>query len=106
MIGPVGSAGSQFVLSLVLLRRLNTAGFGGFSFLLVSCQLGWGIWTALFCAPLPAILASGELRSRAALVRALFAANLLGAGVAFLVFLGLALQADLAWSAALLFAAF
>jgi putative peptidoglycan lipid II flippase len=64
MVGPVGSAGAQFALSLVLLRRLDPEVFGGFSFLLVTCQLSWGVWGALFCAPLPAILAAGEPAAR------------------------------------------
>jgi hypothetical protein len=37
-VGPVGSAGAQFALSLVLLRRLDPEAFGGFSFLLRAAQ--------------------------------------------------------------------
>lgn len=106
MVGPVGSAGAQFALSLVLLRRLDAAAFGGFSFLLVACQFSWGIWGALFCAPLPSILATGAPEARAALVRTLFSANLAAGGLALLAFLGLAREPGLAWPSAVLFAAF
>ena len=51
-VGPIGGAGAQFVLALVLLARLPAAGFGCFAFLMVVAQLGLGVWGALFAAPL------------------------------------------------------
>ena len=63
-IGPVGSAGAQFALSLVMLQRLDLGAFGAFSLLLVACQFSWGIWSALFCAPLPVLLAQAPADDR------------------------------------------
>ncbi len=39
-----------------MLRVLSPAEFGVFTFLLVAAQFSWGIWSALFCAPLPVLL--------------------------------------------------
>ena len=49
-IGPVGAAVSQFALSLVLLRFVDPATFGTFSFLLTASQFSLGISSALFGA--------------------------------------------------------
>lgn len=91
MVGPIGSAGAQFLLSLVLLRVMDQATFGRFAFLLVASQLSWGVWGALLCAPLPILLAGADAAGRARLARALMTVNLLGAGLASVVFVILAL---------------
>lgn len=105
-VGPVGSAGAQFALSLVLLRVLDTSAFGSFSFLLVASQFSWGIWSALFCAPLPILLTTGDDSSRRLMLRSLFTTNLFAAVIAFALFLLLGLALGLTVTAAGLFAAY
>uniref|UniRef100_UPI0025908C38 hypothetical protein n=1 Tax=uncultured Sphingomonas sp. TaxID=158754 RepID=UPI0025908C38 len=73
LAGPVGGAAGQFLLSLLLVRQLDPAGFGRFSFLMVAIQLAWGVWGALFCAPLPTLFA-GLDRAGIATVRTQIAA--------------------------------
>ncbi|WP_415388827.1 hypothetical protein [Roseomonas sp. BN140053] len=96
---------AQFALSLVLLRVLDIGAFGSFSFLLIVSQLSWGVWGALFCAPLPILLTAGDVASRRRLLRSLFTTNLLGAGLAFMLFLPLGIVAGVAPGGAALFAA-
>lgn len=104
-IGPIGSAGAQFALSLVLLHQLNAAEFGRFSFLLIILQLSWGIWGALFCAPLPALLANRPADGHEAVIRCLISANGVGAALAFVVFASIALLVGVTPPAVLLYAA-
>jgi len=105
-VGPFGSAAAQFALSLVLLRVTDSTTFGRFSFLLVAAQLSWGVWSALFCAPLPVVLTSSPIKANGALVRALFSANLLGVAAAFFVFLGIGLELQHRLLSAALFAGY
>ncbi|MFD1949576.1 hypothetical protein ACFSGX_02195 [Sphingomonas arantia] len=113
LVGPVGVAGTQFLLSIGLLRTLEPATFGRYSFLLIVAQLSWALWSALFCAPLPLLLAGGPLPSegpvndtREAMLRSLTAASLLGAVAAMPVFAALAWMLGDGWRTALLFGAF
>lgn len=78
-IGPVGVAGAQFLLSLLLLKSVSPAGFGAYSIVMVLFFLALGLWGALFCAPLPVLLAESRGEKRRALVRSLFSANLIAA---------------------------
>ena len=100
------SAGAQFLLALTLLQLLPPREFGIFSFLLVISQLSWGLWSALFCAPLPVIAYGDKAHDAERMVSALFSSNLAGA-VASMPLFGL-----LAWAfgapahGALLFAAY
>jgi hypothetical protein len=105
-VGPIGSALSQFALSLVLLRRLEPDAFGSFSFLLVVSQLGLGIWSALFCAPLPTLMASGDSQSRGRLLDCLLATNLVATALAFVLLLAVGIAVNLSDIAALLFACY
>lgn len=105
-IGPLGSSGAQFILSLVLLHMLVPKEFGSFSFLLIASQFSWGIWSALFCAPLPILLNQVAGRERDDIVRALLSTNLAGAAVAFLIFWGVGTALGVPGDAALLFAAY
>jgi O-antigen/teichoic acid export membrane protein len=89
--GPIGSAGAQFLLSLVLLKTLDPAAFGRFSFLLIASQLSWGIWSALFCAPLPILMSLGDVAERERALRGLMTMNLLGAAGAGFLFFGVTL---------------
>jgi O-antigen/teichoic acid export membrane protein len=86
LIGPIGSAGAQFVLSLVLLKTVDQTVFGRFSFLLIASQLSLGIWSALLCAPLPILQSSKDLGARARSRETLMAVNLFGSGAALVVF--------------------
>ena len=102
-VGPGVSAGAQFVLSLVLVRVLAPAAFGSFAFLLVASQFSWGLWSALFCAPLPILLNQGDAEARRKLLKCLFSTNLLVAGFAGAVFFGLGVALHVPTVAALLF---
>jgi hypothetical protein len=85
LAGPILSAGAQFLLSLVLLRILDDHAFGRLSILLIVIQLGWGIWTALFCAPMPILLNRANPAAVAAVERALLSANMLCCACGFAV---------------------
>jgi len=104
-VGPVGSAGAQFVVSVQLLHVLDPGAFGSFSFLLVASQFSLGLWSALFCAPMPILLSGDDARDDP-MRRCLMSANLALAIVALAVFavLGTVLRADPL--ASLLFAAY
>jgi hypothetical protein len=105
-MGPVASAGTQFLLSLVLLKLLSATAFGSFSFLMVAAQLSWGVWSALFCSPLPAILARGGTADRATLLRTPFSANLIAAVGVAAIFAAMGLGVGLTGRSAALFAVF
>lgn len=95
--GPFGSAGVQFLLSLILLRTLEPAQFGAFSLLFIVSQFLILIWSALFCAPAVLQLAPGYDRTGLAMVDAICAASIVAAtacGIAMLtggLWLGLSL---------------
>jgi len=102
-VGPVGTAASQFALSVQLLHLLPPVDFGVFSFLLVASQLSAGVWSALFCAPMPLLLARGSDADKAAMTRCLMTANLVFSAISLLVFAGLALMLHLPPPVSLLF---
>lgn len=52
ILGPVSTAAVQFVISFLLLHRLDAQAFGIFSFALLLIQLTLGVSNALFCAPM------------------------------------------------------
>jgi hypothetical protein len=106
LIGPVSVAGSQLLLALLLLKVLPPAEFGAFSLLIIAFQFASGLWSALFCAPLPAALAGQEARGRAEMLRAVLLANLLLALVATVLFVLIGTALGLPWVAATLFAAY
>lgn len=56
IVGPMGVAGTQFLVSLAMIHLLPPSQFGGFSFLMVANVLNWGICSALYTAPLPLLL--------------------------------------------------
>jgi len=105
-IGPIGAAGSQFLLMLQLLHMLEPAQFGAFSFLLVTSNFSNGVWSALFCAPLPVVAATGSDETRAEMMRSLFTTNLLVAAAAFLLFWALGWALAVPTAAAFLFAGY
>lgn len=85
-IGPIGSAGAQFLLSVAMLRLLPTHDFGTLSFLLVASVFSWGVWAALLCAPLPVILFQSTPEDRVAGEDAILAVNLYGSLAAVILF--------------------
>jgi len=104
-IGPVGAAGAQFILSLQLLHLLPPASFGSFSFLLITSQFSIGLWSALFCAPLPIVMAQEKEDTRG-LVDSLFAVNLLLSLLAFCAFSILATGLEVSAQASALFSGY
>lgn len=104
-IGPVGAAGAQFILSLQLLHLLSPTAFGSFSFLLIISQFTTGLWSALFCAPLPIVIAQDDKEGRG-LVESLFVGNLVLALLAFGGFWVLAMGLGVPGEAAALFAGY
>lgn len=106
MVGPIGSAGAQFLLSLVLLRVMDQAAFGRFAFLLVASQLSWGVWGALLCAPLPILLTGADPTARERLREALMTVNLIGSVIALGLFAILALAVGGGIAGAALFACY
>lgn len=106
LAGPVGGAGAQFLLSLVLLRLLDTASFGRFALLLVVAQFSWGLWSALFCAPLPRLLNDGDAAGKNMAIASIMLVNLVGVAAALPVFAAIAhLLGETGWTA-LAFGAF
>jgi len=103
-VGPIGSAGAQFLLSLVLLHALSQREFGAFSFLLVASQFSWGLWSALFCAPLPILFHGNSGLERDRLMRSLFSSNLVVAVLALPIFYAMAASLDVPVRGTLLFA--
>lgn len=103
VVGPVGSAGAQFLLSLQLLHALSPQAFGGFSFLLVASQFTASLWSALFCAPLPVLLNQGAATERAMLERCLMTSCLALAAVFAVVFFGMAMAMAVPLFASLMF---
>lgn len=104
--GPVATAVAQFILSLQILHALPSADFGRFAFLLVAAQFSAGLWSALFCAPVPVLWAQTEGDSREALRRCLFATNLIIALISLVLFWGIAVTLGAGGWASLFFAGF
>lgn len=105
-VGPIATAGIQFILSLQLLHVLDIKSFGSFAFLLVTSQFSSGVWSALFCAPLPVLVTQGSAEQRQTMLRCLFATNLVLAAGAFFVFWALGEALGVAHCAAALFAGY
>src|SRR5271166_4847574 len=103
-VGPVGTAVAHFILSLLVLKLAPPAAFGAFSFLFVIVQLTWGIWSALFCAPLPVVLAAGDAIERAEAVHTFVASSSLGAAASVIPFFVLAVYVGLDSTLAFVFA--
>ena len=87
--GPIATAVAHFALSIVLLHGVAPSMFGKLSFMLIASQLGAGVWGALFCAPLPVMLAqasNAETGDEDRIRRCIQASNLFGACVALVGF--------------------
>jgi hypothetical protein len=102
-VGPFGSAAAQFALSLTLLRHLPQGEFGIFSFLIVTLNFILGVWGALFCAPLPTLIAREQNRASDEMIQSLFACNLVGAATACAVFVLLGTSIGAPFSTAFVF---
>lgn len=106
MIGPLSTAGSQFLLSILLMHSMDASAFGRFSFLLILTQLSWGVWSALFCAPLSSLVMNGSSKERSRAERQLASASLLGSGGAILLFMAVCLALRIDWPTAFAFSAY
>lgn len=104
LVGPVATAGSQLLLSILLMHIMDVRDFGRLSFLLLLTQLSWGVWSALFCAPLSSLLKQGTSQSRIVAQHRLFSANLIGAAMAAAVFAVIGRVLGFAMPIAILFA--
>lgn len=105
-MGPIGSAGAQFLLALLLLHALSPQEFGSFSFLLVASNFCIGVWSALFCAPLPVLVGGRSEDERAAVMTCLHTTCLMLSVVVGLVFVGLGVAIGNSYLDASLFAVF
>lgn len=106
LAGPVGSAIAQFALSLILLKQIDLERFGSFSLLLIVAQFTWGIWSALFCAPLPALLSAATVARQKEISETMRSASFLGAALIFIFFFPLALILNIGPLGAFFFALF
>jgi hypothetical protein len=106
--GPVATAGAHFAFSLLLLHAIAPDEFGRIAFLLVASQFCCGLWSALFCAPLPVLLAQAGKDDGMgdAVRRCMLASNLAGAAVALMLFACAGLGIGLSVGGASLFAAY
>lgn len=104
--GPAATSGVQFVQSLVLLRLLSADMFGHFAFFVILTQFLLGVWSALFCAALPVIMAEGDTGQGRERLAAMFAANLVAAIPVVPLFVLIARSMNLPVAASMLFALF
>lgn len=105
-LGPVATAGANFLLSLTLLRVMTADVFGHFSFLLILSQFSIGIWSALFSAALPVIMADPDREAGRWRLATLFSANIASMGIAVPMFVGIAYALRLSTDVAILFSLF
>jgi hypothetical protein len=101
--GPFGAAGVQFLLSLILLRVVDLAGFGAFSLLFLLSQFLLLLWSALFCAPIVLAMNGREGPDQPA-IDAILAANMAGAAACGIAMLGAAIWLGISPAAATGFA--
>src|SRR3954470_20927259 len=87
VVGPVSVAAVHLLLSLIMLRALSPAEFGTFTFLLVAAQFSWGIWSALFCAPLPVLLLQKSTEEQHVGLNILRCNNWIAAALSIFIFL-------------------
>ncbi len=103
IIGPIGVAGSQFLVSLTMIQMLTPGQFGAFSLLMVANVLTWGICSALFCAPMPILLYQKPDDFAGDGEAMLVAASAAFAMASSVLFVALARILGLDWTATLLF---
>ncbi|MET3973074.1 O-antigen/teichoic acid export membrane protein [Bradyrhizobium japonicum] len=104
VVGPVSVAAIHLTLSLLMLRVLSPAEFGVFTFLLVAAQFSWGIWSALFCAPLPVLLLETSIAEQRIGINVLRCINWIAAAFSIVVFFLVAERLGLSTSASICFA--
>ena len=105
-LGPISVSGAHFLLSFSMLHALDPAEFGRFTFLLIAAQLGWGVWSALFCSPLSIFMTRGVREDWEAGRDMLLGANLMGAALMLAVFGAVALALGAPPVAGVLYAGF
>ncbi|MDE8652294.1 hypothetical protein [Novosphingobium album (ex Liu et al. 2023)] len=104
MGGTAGGAAAQFLLSLVLLRRLPAAEFSRFVFLLLVAQFLWSIMNALFVAPLAHVLAERKPHGLLPTMPPISLLNQAGTAIISGLALPIALALDASFQASLLYA--
>lgn len=104
--GPASTSAAQFLLSLLVVKRAPAETFGHFAFLMILLQFVLGVWSALFGASLPVIVADADAARGGRRLDAMFAMNLLCCIPVLLVFVATAWGLHMPWQAGLLFALF
>lgn len=106
MLGPVGSAATQFAVSILALHSLSTANFGTFAFLLTLIQFFTGTSNALICAPLASIVNRRDFGGSGPLRRGTFTVNLAYCLAVAAVVYGVGMASGLTSQGGLVFAAY
>ena len=104
--GPISAAVGQFLITLQILKYSSPSEFGTYSFLFIALQLCLGVWSALFCAPLPTILPTGKDAVRRSILNGVFATSFAMTVLAFVAFLVIGVAMRLSTLDALLFGLF
>ncbi len=104
--GPASTSAAQFLLSMLVVNRAPAETFGHFAFLMILLQFMLGIWSALFGASLPVIVADADGGRRERRLAGMFAANLLATIPVVLIFVGTAAGLGMAPGVGLIFALF
>ncbi|MBD8066794.1 hypothetical protein IC608_15070 [Devosia sp. PTR5] len=104
-LGPIGSAGAQFVLSLQVLHVLDPAVFGTFAFLLLLSQLSLSVSSALLVAPFPVAVAADGV-DRRSMLACFHSANLVYSALVLVVFWIIGTALGLGTGVALIFGAY
>lgn len=104
--GPASTSGAQFLLSMLVVNRATAETFGHFAFLMILLQFVLGVWSALFGASLPVIVADADSERRERRLAGMFAANLLATVPVVLIFVATAAGLGMAPAAGVIFALF
>lgn len=105
-IGPGTVAFAHLLQSLLLVRHLDRADFGTFSFIFATVAFSWAICSALFCVPLASLLFKAAAEERSQIEASVATTNLLVAALSMPIFMAIGLAAGLGHVAAMLLGAF
>ncbi|MET1756862.1 hypothetical protein ABVV53_15560 [Novosphingobium sp. RD2P27] len=106
LVGPLGLAGSNFLLALVLVPAMSQADYGFFAFCVTLANFGYGITNATTATPLSIILNQGDDSGHASTYWALYKVNLLSSLVVGLAILSAGLAFGVGWRGAVVLALF
>lgn len=104
--GPASTSAAQFLLSMLVVNRAPAETFGHFAFLMILLQFVLGVWSALFGASLPVIIADADSGRRERRLAGMFAANLLATIPVILIFVATAAGLGITPAASAIFALF